>query len=134
LARVVLLGTGSSALLRAAEEPTLRGTSLDDIATVISAALRKRAGQVAHQLARADHHWLAGQLAVLVGFSEACGRMVAYSFSGSSFFEPIVTARLIQPEPDGVFIEPSAMPELVACARQQLACVRDTYPEASGGT
>ena len=70
LARVILLGTGFSALLRPAEEAALRGASLDGIAAAVSSALRKRAGQLARQLTRLDRNWLACQMAAVVGFSK----------------------------------------------------------------
>ena len=53
---------------------------------------------------------------------------------GADFFEPIVTTRLIVPDPGGLCSAPLNMPELVGFARPQLACVRESYPQASGGT
>ena len=134
LARVALIGTGFSTLLRPAEEAALRGTSLDDIAIAMCSALRKRAGQLARQLTRLDRNWLACQMAAVVGFSEEAGRMLAYTFSGASFFEPVVTVRIMRPEPEGGPVaEPQCMPELIALARRQIAYVREECPAASGG-
>ena len=73
-------------------------------------------------------------MAVAVGFSEEYGRMLGYAFSGTNFFEPIVTVRIMRPEPEGGPVEPQDMPELVAYARHQIARVREECPAASGGT
>ena len=60
--------------------------------------------------------------------------MLAYTFSGASFFEPIVTVRIMRPEPEGGPVaEPQCMPELIALARRQIAYVREECPAASGG-
>ncbi|MBV8589162.1 MAG: hypothetical protein JO212_03735 [Acetobacteraceae bacterium] len=134
LARVILLGTGFSTLLRPAEEAALQGTSFDDIVAAVCSALRKRAGQLARQLTRLDRNWLACQMAAVVGFSEEAGRMLAYTFSGASFFEPVVTVRIMRPEPEGGPVaEPQCMPELIALARRQIAYVRESCPTATGG-
>ncbi len=133
LARTVLIGTGSSTLLRMAEETALRKTSLDEIVLKIPAALRRRAGQVAHDLTRLDQRWLTGQIMVAVGWSDQSARMLATSFAGSAFFEPILCGRLVMPQPADVPM-PGSMPELIGYARQQVACLRDTYPEACGGS
>lgn len=133
LAKSVLVSTGSTALLRTADEAAWRGSTYDEIAVSISAALRRRAGAVANDLTRRDPCWLPGQTVALVGWSESAGRMLATTFSGAGFFEPTLAARLVLPRPIDVPM-PTSMPELVAFARRQVACLRDTFPDATGGS
>ena len=133
LSRVALIGTGSSTLLRSAEEAALREATLDETVPKITAALRRRAAVVAHDLTCRDRHWLAGQVAVVIGWSDQAGRMVALTFGGSAFFEPTLCGRFVLPQPADA-PGPGSMTELVAYARRQVACLRESLPDACGGS
>ena len=133
MARVILLGAGSSMLLRAADEPTLRGLSLDDLCrSLFGAPQARRPG-------RAAAHAHGSSLARRSGCGP--GRLLrrmrpdaGLRAFGRNFLRANCHHAAYRARSRWTVQRALEHAELVGFARPQLACVRESYPQASGGT
>ena len=128
-------GAGWASLNDAAAQIVSRALDVDDAASRMGEPLRQTALRMCRDPHR-DPADIARHTVCLAGWSGRSRRVLAYECGGGALFQAVLTTRYASPEPDDWIagFRPDDPRSLAALAQRQLGKLRQTWPEAQGGT
>ncbi len=134
LARSVCAGTGFSNVLLPAYAVCAEAAAFDDIPSKVTRALR-RAALDQQRCFDDDPRAFARHTFVCAGWSQASGRMLAYAFTGWSFFVPVLATNVVLPVMRELpeMWQPSSTGDLLKLCRRQADILVAEKPRAGEG-